>query len=326
MPRYNIAPTQMSPIVVAEGKGRELHLARWGLVPSWSRDLSLGASDEEVGIVTLCGGQGCCSRKPYPSDVSDDAWPLVVPSLTLMRADAAQREHSLRELFNGLRYVVRYGIAWRAMPHDLPPWFTVYQQTQRWLAAGCFETLAQDLRAVWRLAAGREAEPGAASIDSQTMRSTPESGQRAGYDGAKRKRGSKLHMAVDTLGHLLALHVIPANVDDRAEVGRLAEAIQAATGESVTLAYGDQGDTGEAPAAAAKEHGIELEVVKLPEAKRGFVLLPRRWGVERSFAWATRCRRLVKDYERYASTLAGLHIVAFVCFMLRRAAILAAGS
>jgi len=137
MPRYNIAPTQMSPIVVAEGKGRELHLARWGLVPSWSRDLSLGASDEEVGIVTLCGGQGCCSRKPYPSDVSDDAWPLVVPSLTLMRADAAQREHSLRELFNGLRYVVRYGIAWRAMPHDLPPWFTVYQQTQRWLAAGC---------------------------------------------------------------------------------------------------------------------------------------------------------------------------------------------
>jgi len=133
-------------------------------------------------------------------------------------------------------------------------------------------------------------------------------------------------MAVDTLGHLLALHVIPANVDDRAEVGRRAEAIQAATGESVTLAYGDQGDTGEAPAAAAKEHGIELEVVKLPEAKRGFVLLPRRWGVERSFAWATRCRRLVKDYERYASTLAGLHIVAFVCFMLRRAAILAAGS
>ena len=143
-----------------------------------------------------------------------------------------QREHSLRELFNGLRYVVRYGIAWRAMPNDLPPWFTVYQQTQRWLAAGCFETLAQDLRAVLRLAAGRASEPTAAIIDSQTLRSTPESGQRAGYDGAKRKRGSKLHMAVDTLGHLLALHVTPANVDDRAEIGRLTDAIQEATGES----------------------------------------------------------------------------------------------
>ena len=177
-----------------------------------------------------------------------------------------------------------------------------------------------------RLAAGRTEEPSAAIIDSRTLRSTPESGSRAGYDGAKRKRGSKLHLAVDTLGHLLALHVTPANADDRAEVGRLAEAIQEATGDSVTLAYVDQGYTGRAAAEAAKKEGIALEVVKLPEAKRGFVLLPRRWVVERSFAWATRCRRLVKDYERYDTTLAGLHIVAFVCFMLKQAAILAASS
>lgn len=265
-------------------------------------------------------------RKPYPSDVSDDEWSLVVPYLTLMREDAAQREHSLRELFSGLRYVVRYGIAWRAMPNDLPPWSAVYQQAQRWLAAGCFETLAHDLRAVLRLAAGRTEAPSAAIIDSRTLRSTPESGARAGYDGAKRKRGSKLHLAVDTLGHLLALHVTPADIDDRAEVGRLAEAIQEATDESVTLVYVDQGYTGRAPAEAAKEQGIALEVVKLPEARRGFVLLPRRWVVERSFAWATRCRRLVKDYEWYASTLAGLHVVAFVCFMLKQAASLAAGS
>lgn len=265
-------------------------------------------------------------RKPYPSEVSDDEWSLVVPYLTLMREDAAQREHSLRELFSGLRYVVRYGIAWRAMPNDLPPWSAVYQQAQRWLAAGCFETLAHDLRAVLRLAAGRTEAPSAAIIDSRTLRSTPESGARAGYDGAKRKRGSKLHLAVDTLGHLLALHVTPADIDDRAEVGRLAEAIQEATDESVTLVYVDQGYTGRAPAEAAKEQGIALEVVKLPEARRGFVLLPRRWVVERSFAWATRCRRLVKDYEWYASTLAGLHVVAFVCFMLKQAASLAAGS
>ena len=266
------------------------------------------------------------SRKAYPSDVSDDEWALVAPYLTLVRADAGQRAHPLREVFNGLRYVVKTGAPWRWMPHDLPPWAAVYQQAQRWLSAGCFEQLAEDLRAVLRLAAGRKAEPSAAILDSRTLRATPESGERAGYDGAKRKQGSKLHMAVDTLGHLLTLHVTPANANDRAQVERLAKAVQAATDDSVEVAFVDQGYTGEKPAAAARRHGIELEVVKLPEAKRGFVLLPRRWVVERSFAWAARFRRLVKDYERYASTLADLHIVAFVCLMLKKAALLAASS
>src|SRR5580765_4987814 len=126
------------------------------------------------------------ARQPYPSDVTDDEWSLVVPYLTLMREDAQQRQHPLRELFNGLRYLIRYAIAWRAMPNDLPAWSVVYQQSQRWLAAGCFEALAHDLRAVLRLASGRNAEPTAAIIDSRTLRSTPESGQRGGYDGGKR--------------------------------------------------------------------------------------------------------------------------------------------
>jgi len=139
-------------------------------------------------------------------------------------------------------------------------------------------------------------------------------------NGAKRKRGSELHMAVDTLGHLLALHVTPANIDDRTEVGKLADAVQQATGETVELIYVDQGYTGEKPAEAACAQGIELCVVKLSEAKKGFVLLPKRWVVERSFAWRTRCRRLVKDYERSAETLAGFHVVAFACLMLKRAA------
>ena len=171
----------------------------------------------------------------------------MVSYLTLVREDALQRQHSLRALFNTLRYVVRYGIAWRAMPNDLPPWAAVYQQTQRWLQAGCFEALVHDLRAVLRMASGRPPEPTAVIIDSRTLRSTPESGTRAGYDGAKSKRGSKLHMAVDTLGHLLALHVSPANHDDRAEVGRLAEAIQIATDQSVERAYVDRGYTGDRP-------------------------------------------------------------------------------
>jgi transposase len=266
------------------------------------------------------------ARKPYPSDVSDEEWALVAPYLALLPEAAGQRDHSLREVFNGLRYIIKTGAPWRWMPNDLPPWAAVYQQAQRWLAAGCFEALADDLRAVLRQALGRAAEPSAAILDSRTLRSSPESGPRAGYDGAKRKRGSKLHLAVDTLGNLLALHVTPADTDDRAEVGRLTQAVQAVTDESVNVAFADQGYNGPNAASAAQANGIELVIVRLPEAKKGFVLLPRRWVIERSFAWATRFRRLVKDYERYASTLAGFHLVAFVCLMLKHAALLATGS
>ncbi len=115
-------------------------------------------------------------RKPYPSDVSDDEWALVALYLTLLAAGAKQREHPLREVLNGLRYLVRYGVAWRGMPNDLPPWHAVYDQARRWLKAGCFEMLAHDLRAVLQLASGRTEEPSAAVLDSRTLRSTPKSG------------------------------------------------------------------------------------------------------------------------------------------------------
>ena len=259
------------------------------------------------------------TRTPYPSDVSDEEWAFLAPYLTLMREDAPQRDHPLREVFNALRYLVRGGIAWRMMPNDLPPWYTVHQQTQRWIGAGVFNDIVHDLRCLLRLAAGRNENPSADIFDSRTLQSTTESGARAGYDGAKRKRGAKVHLAVDTLGHLLALHVKPANEQDRAQVAELAQAVQQATDASVTLAYVDQGYTGDDPAEAAAAEGIELFVVKLPEAKRGFVLLPRRWVVERSFAWTTKFRRLVRDYERLPETLAGLHVVAFICIMLARA-------
>lgn len=173
-----------------------------------------------------------------------------------------------------------------------------------------------------REASGRKNEPWAAIFDSRTLQSTPQSGHRAGDDGAKRRKGSKIHAAVDTLGHLLALHVTPADEQDRAQVSALAEAVQEVTGGTVELAYVDAGDTGSEPAQAAQAHAMRLEVVKLPEAKRGFVLLPKRWVVERSFAWMTRVRRLARDDERFPETLAGLHVLAFVVIMLHRFALL----
>jgi len=257
------------------------------------------------------------ARKGYPSDVSDEEWAFCAPYLTLMKEDAPQREYALRELFNGLRWFVRAGCPWRMMPNDLPPWHAVQQQTQRWLRAGCFEAMAEDLRLLLRLMAGREGLPSATILDSRTLQSTPESGRRAGFDGAKKRKGSKVHAAVDTLGHLLALKVTAANEQDRAQVAELAQAVQSATGDNVQLAYVDQGYTGEDPATQAASHGMQLEVVKYAQAKRGFVLLPRRWVVERSFAWAARFRRLARDYERLASTLAGYHWLAFALLMLQ---------
>ena len=266
------------------------------------------------------------NRKSYPTDASDEEWAFVAPYLALLRENAPQRVHDLREVFDALKWIVRAGASWRMLPHDFPPWEAVYQQTRRWLSAGVFEEMVHDFRELLRLVSGRTPKSMAAIIDSRTLRSTPESGHRAGYDGAKRKQGSKVHAAVDTFGHLLALHVTPATEQDRAQVEKLAQAVQEATGESVELAYVDQGYTGEEASEAAKAKGIRLEVVKHPGAKKGFVLLARRWVVERDFAWAARFRRLVKDYERLAATVAGLHFVAFACLFLHRAiAVLGAG-
>jgi transposase len=260
------------------------------------------------------------SEKPrgYPTDVSDEEWEFCAPYLTLMREDAPQREHALREIFNALRWMVRAGCPWRLMPTNFPPWKAVHEQTQRWIRAGVFEDMVHDLRVLLRVVLeDRPGQPSAAIIDSRTVQSTPESGARAGYDGHKRRKGSKVHIAVDTLGCLLALKITAANEQERAQVAQLAGELQKATGQNVEIAFVDQGYTGAEVAAAAAQHGIRLEVVKLQEAKRGFVLLPRRWVVERSFAWTSRFRRLARDYERLAPTFAGLHWLAFVCLLLR---------
>ena len=144
--------------------------------------------------------ESTATRKHYPSDVSDEEWAFVVPYLTLMKEDAPQRDHDLRDVFNGLRWIVRTGSPWRYMPHDLPPYYTVYQQTQRWLRAGVFEAMVADLRALIRFGKGKSVEPTAAIFDSRTLQGSIENGDRGGYDGHTKRKGSKLHLAVDTLG------------------------------------------------------------------------------------------------------------------------------
>jgi transposase len=177
------------------------------------------------------------TRKPYPSDVSDEEWAFVAPYLTLLPLDAEQRKHDLREVFNATRWIVRAGSPWRLLPNDLPRWEAVYQQTQRWIKAGAFEAIVHDLRVLLRLAQGRNAQPSATIYDARTLQSSPESGGRAGYDGHKRKKGSKVHLAVDTLGHLLALQVTAANEQERAQVRKLADAVQEVTGDHVEVAF-----------------------------------------------------------------------------------------
>jgi transposase len=248
--------------------------------------------------------------------VSEEEWNFVMPYLTLMTLDAPQRQHDLREVFNALRWLVRSGAPWRYLPGDFPAWHTVYQQTQRWIKAQVFAAIVHDLRALLRQTQGKKAQPSAAILDSRTLHSTPESGHRAGCNGHKKERGTKIHAAVDTLGHLLALCVTPANEGDRTQVQALCEAVQQATGQSVQVAFVDAGYSGAEAQKEAAAHDMRLEVVKSPQATRGFVLLPKRWVVERSFAWATRFRRLAKDYERLPETVRSLHILAFVCLML----------
>jgi transposase len=258
------------------------------------------------------------TRKSYPSDVSDAEWEFLVPFLTLMREDAPQRDYPMRDLFNAVRYVVRTGCQWRYLPHDFPPWSAVYQQARRWIDAGVFEAITHELRVIVRMIEDRASHPSGVIFDGRTMQSTPESGARAGFDGHKKKKGSKIHAAVDTLGNLLALTVTPANENERSQVQELAARVQEVANEKVEIAFVDQGYTGEEAAVAASDEGIRLIVVKHNEPKRGFLLLPRRWVVERTFGWLGRFRRLARDYERLTTTLKGWHWLASLVILLAR--------
>jgi transposase len=254
----------------------------------------------------------------YPSDVTDEEWIFVLPYLLLSKEDNLRRRHGLRDIFNAYRYLLRSGCGWRMLPGDLPPWRAVYDQAVRWHKAEVFEALIRDLRGLIRLGEGREWDPTAAIVDSRTLRST-RSSEGAGYDGAKKVKGRKLHLAVDTLGHLLATVVSAANEQDRARVAELCAEMQAEVSGSINTVFADQGYTGAVPEEEVAQEGINLVVIKHTKPKRGFVLLPRRWVVERTFAWMTNFRRLNRDYERLAETLRSIHLGAHAITLLARA-------
>lgn len=243
-------------------------------------------------------------RKPYPTDLSDERWALIEPVLEAWRAERARRalpfapppEHDLREIVNAILYVNRTGMAWQYLPHDFPPYKTVFDYFAKWEKDGTTQALHDLLRGKVRQQASRDPEPTAAIIDAQAVKASsnaPDASQ--GYDAGKRTKGRKRHIAVDTLGLLLAIVITAASVQDTNGGKDVTTALAAA---HPTVAYGwvDNGyKTGFLQHAAA--HGITFEQVAKPEGQKGFAVLPRRWVVERTFGWLVLHRRLVRDYE-----------------------------
>jgi putative transposase len=261
-------------------------------------------------------GRYALERMPYPSDVTDEEWAYLEPLIPAAKPGGRPQEIKRREIVNAILYVLRSGCPWRLLPHDLPRWFTAYWYFRQWKRQGIWEQVNAALRRDLRVQIGREPEPSAAILDSQSIKTSAVRGDKRGYDGGKKIQGRKRHLLVDTQGLLICVKVLEASISDR-EGARVLLLPLAGHLPRLQLIWADSGYEGPFES-WVKEHlvGVRVEIVKHPWAgvrgvwapkdavidwdtvlPKGFHVLPRRWVVERTNAWITLCRRLSRDFE-----------------------------